>query len=310
MFRLPASVTNKCLGLCVFLAAISGIAEAQKTVHFPDGDHIQIDVKEISIKYDASSFAGTLSSLSVLSGRLEVAPKQLQEASVATQQWNEFVKGLATGYNTCTVTRQQYADGLNRIYPRLKEDGAALEEIRKQIAAGQKADAKQLQQFVDSFYANLRQFAQASGKEIILQRIEALSEQVASGQGQILQKEDQILARLNALEQRNAQMPVATPAEVGKEISEVRKELLSKADAAEEAYNKGYALLDQYRFREAIPYLQAALAVVQLPISIWRSVVRTGSCRTWRRRRPPWSKDSRQLPRRTTTSIRQPWLTG
>jgi hypothetical protein len=105
----------------------------------------------------------------------------LQEAAVATQQWNQLIVGLAAGYNSCAVTRQQYADGVNRIYPRLKKDGANLEEICKQIAEGQKADAKRLQNLISSFYANLRQFAQAGGQEIVLQRIEALSQQVASG---------------------------------------------------------------------------------------------------------------------------------
>jgi tetratricopeptide (TPR) repeat protein len=261
----PANAVVRTVSIAIFLAAISSSAWSQKPVHCPDGDHIQIDTKQIAIKYDASSFAGTLSSLSILGVRLEVAPAKLQEAAVATQQWNEFVKGLAEGYNSCAVTRQQYADGLNRIYPRLKEDAADLDAIRKAISEGQKADAKRLQTLLDSYWNNLRQFAQASGKEIVLQRIDALSEQVASGQGQILQREDLILAKLNELEQRSAKAPVPTPAEVGKEISEVRKELLAKSDAAEQAYNKGYELLDQYRFRDAIPYLQQALAAVPLP---------------------------------------------
>ena len=114
-----------------FTCSHHGKRTGTKTVHCPDGDHIQIDVSQIAIKYDASSFAGTLSSLSVLSPRLQVVPKQLQEAAAATQQWNEFVKGLTSGYNSCAVTRQQYADGLNRIYPRLKEHAAELDTIRK-----------------------------------------------------------------------------------------------------------------------------------------------------------------------------------
>ena len=265
MRRRLTNVIGRCGSVGFFLLAISAGAWGQKTVHCRDGDHIQIDVREIAIKYDASSFAGTLSSLSILGARLEAAPTKLQEAAVATQQWNEFVKGLAEGYNSCAVTRQQYADGLNRIYPRLKEDASDLDAVRKVIAEGQKADAKRLQALVDSYWNNLRQFAQASGKQVILQRIEALSEQVASGQGQILQKEDLILAKLNELQQRNTQAPVPTPAEVGKEISEVRRQLLAKADVAEQAYNQGYELLDQYRFREAIPYLQQAVAAVPLP---------------------------------------------
>ena len=202
MFRRPESAIRACVGYCLFLALDAGTSWAQKTVHCPDGDHTQIDVRQIAIQYDASSFAGTLSSLSVLSNRLEVVPKQLQEATSATQQWNEFVKGLASGYNSCAVTRQQYDDGLNRIYPRLKEDATGLDAVRKLIADGQRADAKRLETLLASYMNNLRQFAEASGKEIILQRLEALSEQVATGDKQILEKEDLIVNMLRAADQR------------------------------------------------------------------------------------------------------------
>ena len=277
----PSSKTGVRCSVLLFSVLLSaGRAAAQKKIACPDGEHIEIDVKQLSIKYDASSFAGTLSSLSVLAGRLEVAPKQLQEAAVATQQWNQLIVGLAAGYNSCAVTRQQYADGVSRIYPRLKEDGASLEAIRKQIAEGQKADTKRLQNLISSFYSNLRQFAQAGGQEIVLQRIEALSQQVATEKQEIIQQQkssaeqiqqqqktdtDKILARLNELEERNKQAPLATPAAVGAQISELKKTLYAKADAAEAAYNKGYALLDQYRFQEAIPFLQQAVADVPLP---------------------------------------------
>lgn len=178
MHSRPVAVITECLALCALLPTIMSNAWAQKAVHCPDGDHILIDVKQIAIQYDASSFAGTLSGLSVLGARVEVAPKKLQEAAAATEQWNEFVKGLAAGYNSCAVTQQQYADGLNRIYPRLKEDAADLEVIRKLISEGQRADTKRLQSLLDSYWNNMRQFAQASGKEIILERIQALSAQV------------------------------------------------------------------------------------------------------------------------------------
>jgi hypothetical protein len=163
MVLLSSSRAVRRLSLLLCLAVTSMAATAQ--IACPDGEQIEIDVKQISVQYDASSFAGTLSSLSVLGARLEVAAKKLQEAAVATQQWDEFLKGLAAGYNSCAVTKQQYADGLKRIYPRLQEDATGLEEIRKAISGGQKADAKRLQQLIDSFYANLKQFAQISGRE-------------------------------------------------------------------------------------------------------------------------------------------------
>jgi tetratricopeptide (TPR) repeat protein len=48
-------------------------------------------------------------------------------------------------------------------------------------------------------------------------------------------------------------------------MSELKKSLLAKADEAEAAYKKGYELLDQYRFQEAIPYLQQAVSAVRMP---------------------------------------------
>ena len=260
------------LSLLLFLILTWSAAAAQKKISCPDGEHIEIDVKQISIQYDASSFAGTLSSLSVLGARLEVTPKRLQEVAAATQQWDEFLKGLAAGYNTCVITRQQYADGMNRIYPRLKEDATGLEEIRKAIAQGQKTDAKRFQQLVDSFYASLQQFAQVSGKEIILKQIQALSEQLALGQADILKgqqqenvKLDAILAKVNELRETNRQAPLSTPTDVGQKVSELRRTLLARADEAEAAYNRGYDLLNRYRFQDAIPYLQQAVASVPLP---------------------------------------------
>ena len=248
--------------LCCLLLGIAPTAAAQETKHCPDGDHILIDVKQIAIQYDASSFAGTLSSLSVLGARLEVAPTKLQEAAAATQQWDEFLKGLAAGYNSCAVTRRQYADGLNRIYPRLKEDAADLEAIRKIISEGQKTDEKRLQSLVESYYGNLRRFAEISGRDIILERIDAAKDELLKQQRADTAT---ILARIEETAQRNRQAPLPTPTEVGAEVSEIRREMLAKADEAEKAYNRGYALLNQYRFREAIPYLQQALAAVPLP---------------------------------------------
>jgi hypothetical protein len=109
-------------------------ALTQQRITCPDKtQRIAIDLKQLQIDYSASSFAGTLASLGVLSGHFSVEQKVLQQASEATQQWNEFLKGLVAGYNSCVITDQQYADSLKRIYPRMKEDAAGLEEIRRVI---------------------------------------------------------------------------------------------------------------------------------------------------------------------------------
>src|SRR5712692_994489 len=107
MARLAAALLLFCL-----TSGSRSPAENKKTC--PDGDHYETDVKQIAIQYEGSSFAGTLSSLNVLGARLTVTPQKLQEAALATQQWNEFVKGLVTGYNNCAITKEQYNQGLQR----------------------------------------------------------------------------------------------------------------------------------------------------------------------------------------------------
>ena len=274
---------SKTLSACIFTLSlfcppIRIYAEPPPTrIQCPDGDHINIDLKQLTIRYDASSFAGTLSSLGVLSGRLEIAPTKLQEASVATQQWNEFLKGLVAGYNSCAITRQQYAEGVMQIYPRLKSDAAELETIRKRIAAGQKADEKRIGSLVDSYYDKLRQFAHVSGQDVLLQQINALAEQYARGQEKLTvgqqniveqQKTDtqQILERLNQLQQSISTNPIPSAGEVKQQISEVRKRLLAKADDAEAAYNEGYDLFNRFRFADSITAFKRALSDVPLPV--------------------------------------------
>ena len=243
---------------------------AQQTITCPDkSQRITIDLKQLQIQYNASSFAGTLASLGALSGHLTVEQKVLQQASAATQQWNEFLKGLVAGYNSCAITDQQYADLLKRIYPRLKEDAAGLEEIRKVVSEGRQADEKRLKSLLDSYFATLRQFATTSGSEIIIETITAVIEKNAAD---VLKKQDttlEVLAtvqkQLDAIERNQNEAPIAMPAQVKKEISAVKEKLLAKADEAQAAYEKGYGLYQRYRFAEAIPSLKEALRIIQLP---------------------------------------------
>ena len=248
----------------------SSHAFAQQTITCPDRtQRVAIDLKQLQIQYNASSFAGTLASLGALSAHLSVEQKVLQQASAATQQWNEFLKGLVAGYNSCAITSQQYADSLKRIYPRLKEDAAGLEEIRKIVSEGRKADERRLKSLLDSYFANLRQFAEASGNEIIIERITAVVEnrtdKILAKQDEILQGQDSTQKRLETIERILKEAPIATPTQVKKEISPIKEKLLAKADEAQAAYDKGYDLYQRYRFTEAIPPLKEALQIIQLP---------------------------------------------
>ena len=242
---------------------------AQKRIDCSDGIRYEIDLRELAIEYQVHSFSATLSSFSILGSRLGVEPKTVQKAEAATQVWNEYLKGLVVGYNSCAITKEQYAEGLQEIYPRLKEDAASLEKIRQVISEGKQADEKRLRRLLESYLGNLQRFAEISNQEIVLERVDALidestreikkdiattgeeiKQQVAGSEKTILQK----LGELKRLVEN-----VAPPSEVKEEISELRATLLAKVDDAEAAYEKGYDLLQRFRFREAIPYFETAL---------------------------------------------------
>ena len=236
----------------------------------PDGVHHEIDLSELAIEYQAHSFSATLSSLSFLGSRLGVEPKTIQKAEAATQVWNEYLKGLVAGYNSCAITKQQYAEGLQKIYPRLKEDAAGLEEIRQLISDGKQADEKRLRRLLESYLGNVQRFAEISNQEIWLERIEARLAVVSTKTDEIKGHAErtertttQVLREVKEIRERLENL--ATPAEVKEEISELRAALLSKVDEAEEAYDKGYELLQAFRFAEAIPHLERALENVKLP---------------------------------------------
>ena len=113
---------------------------------------------------------------------------------------------MVAGYNSCAITNQQYADSLKRIYPRLKEDAAGLEEIRKVVSEGNKADEKRLKSLLDSYFANLRQFATTSGNEINIERITAV---VESRTDKILVKQDELLQGQELSDRSTHTRPVA-----------------------------------------------------------------------------------------------------
>ena len=264
--RLPSFLILLLFGLIFCTSTM-----AAKRVSCPDGEHIEIDIKQIAIQYQGASFGVTLSGLSALSARLNAEPKTLQTAAAATQQWNEFVKGLVVGYNSCAITKQQYQEGLVRIYPRLEKDAIELEKLRQLVMDQKQIDEKRLQTVLKSYESQLRAFAKVTGKEIDYERIEALVEKhlqpvstkvdlVAKQQVDLQKELEDQKKEFEELKRRVAEL--ATPQQVE---SEIRVRLLAKAGEAETAYNHGYQLAQRFRFAEAIPYFKQALVITKLP---------------------------------------------
>lgn len=232
---------------------------AQKQMQCPNGEvHSEIDVQKLALSYKGQSFQLTLGGLSALSARISADPKTLQSAAAATQQWNELLKGLAAGYNSCAVSQQQYNEGLKRIYPRLQEDAADLEQIRQAVLRGQQVDTARLRQLLDSYFANLRRFAQVANS----QQVEAIRAVVEASEVRILENQEKIFRDVEELKQRLGNVP--TPADVQKKISGLKQELLAKADEAEREYKAGYELLRQYQFGQSVPHLRSAIGAVPL----------------------------------------------
>ncbi len=263
--------TRVVFGLCLITALCVSPAQAAKEIRCTKDDiRFEIDVAKLAIEYRATGLEATLGGLSVLSARVAVEPKILQQAAVATQKLNEFIKALATGYNSCAISKQDYAEGIKGLLPAMQTDGKTLESLRQQLLDDQKVDAKRLETTLASFNNRLERLAILSGKRIDYERIGSIVDEQLGKHTETIQQGqkimmDEIRDRFNQLEQRSKETPLPTPQQVKTEISAIKQQLLAKADEAEAAYNQGYELLERYRFAEALPLLEKALAAVKLP---------------------------------------------
>jgi hypothetical protein len=195
--------------LAFLLNAAALLAQKQHTCQ--NGEvHIEINVENLALRYEAKTFETTLSGLVGLGGRISVSPKTLQEAAAATQQWNELLKGLAVGYNSCAISQEQYNDGLKRIYPRLREDATELEKMRQALLNGRQINFARFQKMLDSYFGNLQRFAQASNSNLI-EAIRASQVVILGEQQKSFDKLNQNLEQLQLPIERTTKFSVMVP---------------------------------------------------------------------------------------------------
>ncbi|HMH14758.1 MAG TPA: tetratricopeptide repeat protein [Edaphobacter sp.] len=253
----------RCITLLPFtLFLFRGTSRGEDSIMCGDGKHIKIDVAQFSNKYKGSSFVVTLGALNAMSGSLKVEPIQLQQASELVQLWDEFVKSLAIGYNSCAISKEQYAEGITHLYPRLSEDASKPELIRNRIIDNKTPDTETTNGLINDFYQNLKLFADVSGErkklDYLLSHSRKQDEEISQDTKKIKNLQDQI-DELKASFQRT---PLQTPTEVK---SEIRTKLLDKAQIAENAYNVGYMLLGNGDPTQAIVHFKEAIENVALP---------------------------------------------
>src|SRR6185295_18886597 len=175
------NVMSQTFAWLLFASAVAHAAPRQITC--PNGEkRFEIEVSDLAIRYEGSSLSASLAGLEVFAPRLTIDPKPLQQAAAATQQWNELLKGLAEGWNKCILTAEDYKQGVDRIYPRLKEEAADFEKIRQEIRKGKQVNERQLRDALERFNAGLRGLARMGDREYILDRIAAIvGEKVGEG---------------------------------------------------------------------------------------------------------------------------------
>ena len=200
------------LVLCC-LAASS--ANAEDEIRCPDGTvRRAMNLQEVSIQYQGASFAGTLSALRVLRVRFAIEERTLQQATAATQEWNEYLKGLVDGWNSCVLTAKQYNEGLKRIYPRMQNDIVDLEKIRRAIADGGKVNERRLRLLLDRYFSNLQKLARLAGQDTLIERITEVVDRRAD---EILRRGEKnthrIIERLDELDKRTTHALIPTSTE-------------------------------------------------------------------------------------------------
>jgi TPR repeat protein len=140
----------------------------QQVINCPNGTkRLRIDLNQLSLKYQAGAFETTLHGLLGLGAKISVNSRTLQEATSATQQWNQLLQGLAAGYNSCAISDEQLADGVKHIYPRLQSDIAEMEDLRQAILRGEQVNSSQLQKSLDRYFEHLQRFARDSNSKLI-----------------------------------------------------------------------------------------------------------------------------------------------
>jgi tetratricopeptide (TPR) repeat protein len=250
------------LRIATVLALSGASMTGQEPVKCPNGEvRLRVELDTVVLTYQAKTFETTLSGLrGLIKTKTSLDHQTVQEAYDATQQWNELLKGLVAGYNSCVISQQQYEDGLNRVYPRLHQDADDLEKIRKALANGEQADQRHLQRVLRTYFEDIRHFADASNDRIV-EAIRIAVERALVAQDKQFDEVERVLSqKAKEIEALIASVP--KPADVHTQIEE---ELAGRSQEAEQEYNQAYDLLQKYQFHEAIPHLRKAIAAVPLP---------------------------------------------
>ncbi len=156
---------------------------AQIKVNCPDGDRYELNLEQVKLQYQATKWETTLSALGKMMGTVKVEPKTLQVASQATQQWNQFLQALVTGYNGCAISKAEYNQAIQQIIPGLAGDGKELERLRRASEKGRAIDEARLQKVLNGYVKKLEQLDAINRTSIV----QDISKEIAQAKAEIIE---------------------------------------------------------------------------------------------------------------------------
>jgi hypothetical protein len=99
-----------------------------RSINCDDGERQTIDYRDFQINYSGNKISLEIEVMDKLKLRPEIDPQVLQMAYESTQNWDQFLKGLVVGYNSCAISKADYAVILQR-YKIVEETSKNLSQL-------------------------------------------------------------------------------------------------------------------------------------------------------------------------------------
>ena len=128
-----------------------------RTIHCEDGERQTIDYRDLQVKYSGNKISLEVEVMDKLKLRSEIDPKVLQTAYESTQNWDQFLKGLVVGYNSCAVSKKDYALILQR-YKKIEEITKSLSQILRRNLLTQ-LDVETAKQLIEQYSSTAREIS-------------------------------------------------------------------------------------------------------------------------------------------------------
>ncbi|MEI9476544.1 MAG: hypothetical protein WCO26_08210 [Deltaproteobacteria bacterium] len=128
-----------------------------RTIHCEDGERQTIDYRDLQVKYSGNKISLEVEVMDKLKLRSEIDPKVLQTAYESTQNWDQFLKGLVVGYNSCAISKKDYALILQR-YKKIEEITKSLSQILRRNLLTQ-LDVETAKQLIEQYSSTAREIS-------------------------------------------------------------------------------------------------------------------------------------------------------